>query len=65
MSERRRGRRPTKLTATMEAMRQEILSGSITPIQLGSMLEKNLSQRYGVSRDTARKARNGVLSEFA
>ena len=28
------------------------------------MLEKDLAQTYGVSRDTARKARNDVLSEF-
>jgi DNA-binding GntR family transcriptional regulator len=28
------------------------------------MLEKNLAMNYGVSRDTARKARNAVLSEL-
>jgi DNA-binding GntR family transcriptional regulator len=29
------------------------------------MLEKNLSTKYGVSRDTARKARRDVLSELS
>jgi DNA-binding GntR family transcriptional regulator len=28
------------------------------------MLEKNLAETYGVSRDTARKARRAVLSDF-
>jgi DNA-binding GntR family transcriptional regulator len=28
------------------------------------MVEKKLSDKYGVSRDTARKARNAVLSEI-
>ncbi len=64
MSARRRGRRPTKLTATIEAMRQDILSGQLTTATLENMLEKNLAAHYGVSRDTARKARDAVLSEL-
>jgi len=34
---------------------------AITRQQLAGMLEKVLAERYGVSRDTARKARNDVL----
>ena len=32
--------------------------------ELENMLEKNLAANYGVSRDTARKARKAVLSEL-
>jgi hypothetical protein len=38
--------------------------GKITAAGLEGELEKNLAADYGVSRDTARKARNAVLSEF-
>jgi len=33
--------------------------------QLQGMIEKDLAARYGVSRDTARKARSAVVSEIA
>jgi DNA-binding GntR family transcriptional regulator len=46
-------------------MRSDIQRGRRTVAELESMLEKNLSANYGVSRDTARKARTAVLSEFA
>jgi DNA-binding GntR family transcriptional regulator len=45
-------------------MRNDIQQGRRTVAELKNMLEKNLSANYGVSRDTARKARRGVLSEF-
>ena len=45
-------------------MRKGIAEGSL-PIQaLGSAKEVELAVKYGVSRDTARKARNKVLSEY-
>jgi hypothetical protein len=62
---RRRGRRASKFNATIAAMRQNIAAGQLTLAELGGMLEKNLVESYGVSRDTARKARNVVLSEMA
>jgi DNA-binding GntR family transcriptional regulator len=46
-------------------MRQDIAAGPLTPAELRGMLEKNLAERYGVSRDTVRKARVAVLSEMA
>jgi DNA-binding GntR family transcriptional regulator len=45
-------------------MRNDIQQGRRTLAELEIMLEKNLSELYGVSRDTARKARRAVLSEF-
>lgn len=62
--ERRRGRRPKKLPATIEAMRQEFVAGTLAAAALSDMAEKTLADRYSVSRDTARKARDTVLSEL-
>jgi DNA-binding GntR family transcriptional regulator len=45
-------------------MRSDIQQGRCTVPALKDMLEKNLSENYGVSRDVARRARNAVLSEF-
>ena len=45
-------------------MRDHIRLGQLTPLELENMLEKNLATKYGVSRDTARKAREAVLSEL-
>jgi hypothetical protein len=45
-------------------MRADIRLGRQTPDGLKDMLEKNLVTNYGVSRDTARKARDAVLSEM-
>jgi DNA-binding GntR family transcriptional regulator len=45
-------------------MRNDIQQGRLTVAELENMLEKDLAARYGVSRDTARKARNAVLSEL-
>jgi hypothetical protein len=45
-------------------MRADLRQGRRTVPELKNMLEKNLASTYGVSRDTARKARNAVLSEF-
>ena len=61
---RRRGARPQKFEQTKDAMRNDIQQGRLTVAQLENMLEKNLATNYGVSRDTARKARNAVLSEL-
>jgi hypothetical protein len=61
---RKRGRKPKKLERAKEAMRGDILKGQQTSDGLQNMLEKKLAETYGVSRDTARKARTAVLSEF-
>jgi len=45
-------------------MREDVRQGRRTVAELKKMLEKELASTYGVSRDTARKARNAVLSEF-
>ena len=60
----RRGRRAIKLDETKEKMRRDIQEGRETADTLKKMLEKDLAFAYGVSRDTARKARNAVLSEI-
>jgi hypothetical protein len=61
---RRRGRNPIKLERAKEAMRKDIQEGRQSAAELSEMLEKDLSARYDVSRDTARKARIAVLSEL-
>ena len=61
---RHRGVRPQKFEQTKEAMRNDLQQGRITVAQLEDMLEKNLATKYRISRDTARKARNAVLSEL-
>jgi 7-cyano-7-deazaguanine synthase in queuosine biosynthesis len=61
---RKRGQPPRKLEQVKEAMRREIRDGRQTTEGLRTMLERNLATTYGVSRDTARKARITVLSEF-
>jgi DNA-binding GntR family transcriptional regulator len=45
-------------------MRLDIQEGKQTPESLRDMLEKNLVEIYGFSRDTVRKARAEVLSEI-
>ena len=65
-SARHRGPQPKKREQARDAMRSDIQRGRRTVAELESMLEKNLSANYGgFSRDTARKARTAVLSEFA
>jgi hypothetical protein len=59
-----RGPRPAKLIATKDAMLDDIRSGKVKLSDLRHMVEKVLANRYSVSRDTARKALNAVLSEF-
>jgi hypothetical protein len=61
---RRRGRRPQKFEQTKDAMRNDIQQGRTTVAQLDNMPEKNLATKYDVSRDTARKAREAVMSEL-
>jgi hypothetical protein len=61
---RRRGRKAFKLEQTKEKMKRDLLEGRKTADELSAMLEKDLVFSYGVSRDTARKARDVVLSAF-
>jgi hypothetical protein len=63
-SARRRGARPQKFEQVCGAMRDDLRQGRRTPAQLKDMLEKDLAATYGVSRDTARRARTAVLAEF-
>jgi hypothetical protein len=60
----RRGPPARKLHNTTKGMRNDLRQGTLTLVDLEGVPEKILSARYGVSRDTARKARNVVLSEF-
>jgi hypothetical protein len=62
---RKRGPRSAKLERVKEAMRADIRERRQTANSLHAMLEKELETTYGVSRDTARKARNAVLSELS
>jgi hypothetical protein len=61
---RRRGPKVRKRDQVRERMRQEIRDGGLTIEHLKNALEKTLADKYGVSRDTARKARAEVLAEF-
>ena len=61
----RGGRRPRKRNQVKAAMNEDLEQGRLTESALKNMLEKNLADKYGVSRETARKARDEVLSEMA
>jgi len=45
-------------------MKSDINDGILTTDQLDGMIEKEMEQRYGASREIVRNARNEVLSEF-
>jgi 7-cyano-7-deazaguanine synthase in queuosine biosynthesis len=60
----KRGPRAIKFEQVKEIMERDIREGRQTADNLRAMREKNLAATYGVSRDTARKARRAVLSEF-
>jgi hypothetical protein len=60
-----RGRRPKKLEGVIKAMSEDIRQGRLTKDALSNMLEKDLAARYDVSRHTARKARDAVLSAMS
>lgn len=60
----RRGPRSAKRENTAAAMRQALADKTLTINSLRTMPEKTLAHRYGVSRDTARKARHNVLESF-
>jgi hypothetical protein len=60
----RRGPKAGKRLKVEIQMRDEIDHGALTALQLQKLPEKELAQKYGVSRDTARKARNAVLDDL-
>jgi hypothetical protein len=64
-SARPRGRKAKKLNQVKAAISEDIRRGQKTPVDLREMPEKDLAANYGVSRDTARKARDAVLSEIS
>lgn len=61
---RKSGPKQTVRPRIEEAMRLDIKEGRRTPKSLEAMLEKEMEAQYGASRDTCRKARRKVLSEF-
>jgi hypothetical protein len=62
---RNRGPKPIKFEKVKKEMRRDIEEGRQTVTNLSAMPEKVLKgYGGGVSRDTARKARTAVLSEF-
>jgi hypothetical protein len=63
-SPRTRGPRPRKFEKVCGLMKGDIQKGRRSVAELSNMLEKDLAATYGVSRDTARKARKAVVSEF-
>jgi hypothetical protein len=58
----RRGPKSGKRENTAAAIRKELRDQTLTATALRDMPEKELAARYGVSRDTARKARHDALS---
>jgi hypothetical protein len=60
----RRGPRSGKRENAAAAMRKDVSEKSLTVASLKAMPEKTLAGRYGVSRDTARKARFDALESF-
>ena len=65
-SARTRGRKPTKRQRAAAAMSKAMQEGRTTESGLRDMPEKQLAAEYGgVSRDTARKARNEALSAIS
>jgi hypothetical protein len=63
-SPRKRGRKPIKLEQAKQAMTRDLSQGQYSPTDLQRMLEKDLAVKYGVSRDTARKARDAVVPKI-
>jgi uncharacterized protein YjiS (DUF1127 family) len=61
----RGGRKPRKLEQVKEAMLSDVKERRRTVADLRNMKEKELADVYGVSRDTARKARDAILSELS
>jgi hypothetical protein len=60
----KRGRRSVRLDKVKQSMLEDIEQKRLTVPNLETMLEKEMEARYSVSRDTARRARDAVLSEF-
>ena len=55
-----RGRKPHKFDTAVEAMRADQARGK----ELENEKEETLAKRYGVSRDTCRRALDRVLSKI-
>lgn len=58
------GRKPTKLEEVTEAIERDFRDRKMTLASLTKMPQKTLAGKYGVSRETACKARNKVLSKI-
>ena len=59
---RKRGRKPEKFDQVKAQMKADMDEGRLPRDRLEAMLEEEMQTKYGVSRDTARKARRAVLS---
>src|SRR5260370_12496408 len=57
-----RGPKAEKLERVVDAMRLKLQERKTSPDALARQIEKDLAAEYGVSRDTARKARQRVLA---
>lgn len=62
---RARGRRPEKRVRVKEAMKRDIQRGRLPLEQMQNMGQEALAARYGVSRETARKALAEITSEVS
>ena len=58
----KRGPKSGKRENAAAAIRQDLSEEVLTVESLSAMPEKQLAHRYGVSRDTVRKARHDVLA---
>jgi hypothetical protein len=60
----KRGPKSGKREQTAAAIRKDLHNKILTVTALRTMREKELAYRYGVSRDTVRKARNDALQSL-
>ena len=60
----KRGLKSGKRENAAAAMRKDLSDKRLTVARLRALPEKELAFRYGVSRDTGRKARRDVLMSF-
>jgi hypothetical protein len=60
-----RGAKPIKIQESIVRLRRHVSENRLSAEELRGMREKDLAQVCGFSRETARKARDAILSEFS